>query len=240
MDTLKLLLGKPYRINDYVSVANPKVSEILEFGEKDYFSIITSLTSTAWDHKLMLFDAGIDYVQVDDYQMFQVIYQTFDQEETSIILGDLDIASLIAVKNESTGEIELVDADGNMVFDYTVYEEMVGFIRECNGIKRRFEIPGNEMARQVFIEEDRERLTAKPKGFKSILEPLISTLFAYFGCKPDELLDMSIYTFFNLTKRVTKIEEARNFAMGMYAGNIDVSKMSRAEVNKRLDIFGEL
>ena len=49
VDDLKLYIGDKYVINDYITVFQPKISDIAEFGERDFFSVLHTITAIPSD-----------------------------------------------------------------------------------------------------------------------------------------------------------------------------------------------
>jgi len=245
IDKLALLKGAPYRITDMISVRNPKLGEITDFGEDNYYGLLSQLCATSFDYRLDLEEAGIDYLTIDDWHMFLNSRLSFDYEKTKMLIPDVDIAELKAAKSDS-GEIVLLNDDGKIVINEFVYLEIVDFIRSCHGFERNFKIPGNKMARTIYMREAKElRERSKRnqnKPFESYLEPLISALCNSEGFKYnfDTVWDLSIYTFMDATRRIQKIKSADHLMGGMYGGMLDVSKMNKTQLNKDLNWMGEL
>lgn len=74
IDELKVYKGDDIRINNKIIVTQPTIDQIIEFGEKRYFSAIHTLTGVGADFKWQLWDYhGIDYTQIDDYELFKKI-----------------------------------------------------------------------------------------------------------------------------------------------------------------------
>lgn len=68
---LKLYRGSDIQINDDFYVHNPKLREIVDdFDEQKYFQSIHSLCASGADLKWQLWDAGIDYTKISDYDLF--------------------------------------------------------------------------------------------------------------------------------------------------------------------------
>lgn len=76
-DELRVYRGKrPIRINNNFSVIIPTLDQIEEFGEKIYFNAVHNFTSVGADLKWQLWDLGVDYTQIEDYDLFtKLIYQ---------------------------------------------------------------------------------------------------------------------------------------------------------------------
>lgn len=72
VDDLKIYRGSDIRITDKIIVIQPTIDQIIEFGEKRYFSTIHTLTGVGADFKWQLWDYfGIDYTQIDDFELFK-------------------------------------------------------------------------------------------------------------------------------------------------------------------------
>ena len=73
IDDLTVWMGEPYIINDKIKVLQPIIRDILNFGEKEYFSVVQTLCSTSSNMKSQLADNGIDWETVEDFQMFMML-----------------------------------------------------------------------------------------------------------------------------------------------------------------------
>ena len=244
-DKLLLLKGEPYRITNVISVNNPSIGEIANFGEQRYWGLLTHICATSFDHRLSLEEAGIDYLTIDDWEMFYNSYFALNYEETKLLIPGVDLAQLKPAKTES-GEVVLVNDKEEIIINEYVYLEMVDFIRKCHGFERNYKIPGNKMARNIYMREAREALERakrdKNKPFDSYLEPLISALCNSEGFKYnfETVWGLPIYTFMDATRRIQKIKSADHLMSGMYSGMLDFSKMNKGQLNKDLNWMGEL
>lgn len=243
VDKLLLLRGEPHRITNLVSVNNPTIGQISDFGEEKYWNLLTHLCATSFDYRLFLEESGVDYLTVDDWTMFLNMRLSFDYEETKLLIPNIDFAKLHLYQNEDGGQIVMVNDDGEIVINDAVYYEMIEFIRSCHAIERNFKIPGNAMARTIYMREAREaQQMSGQKKFESYLEPLVSALCNSEGFKYnfDTVWDLSIYAFMDATRRIQKIKSADHLMGGMYSGMLDTSKMNKSQLNKDLNWMGEL
>lgn len=72
VDDLKIYRGSDIRITDKIVVTQPTIDQIIEFGEKRYFSTVHCLTGVGADFKWQLWDYfNIDYTQIDDFELFK-------------------------------------------------------------------------------------------------------------------------------------------------------------------------
>ena len=62
---LEMYYGDDVKITDKITVTQPTVMQIKNFGEKDYFNAVYNLTSVGADLKWQLWDMGIDYTFSD-------------------------------------------------------------------------------------------------------------------------------------------------------------------------------
>lgn len=245
VNKLLLLKGESYRVTDLVAVNNPTLGEIVDFGEQEYWDLLTHLCATSFDYRLFLEEKGVRYEDIDDWQMFLNMHSAFDYEETKILIPGINLAKLHLYKEENSGQVVMVNDDGVIVINDAVYYSIMDFIRKCHGVERNFKIAGNKTARDIYMREAREAHERDMRGQRknvSYLEPLVSALCNTEGFKYnfDTVWNLPIYTFMDATRRIPKIKSADHFMNGMYGGMLDVSKMTKAQLNKNLDWMGEL
>lgn len=73
LDPLKLYFGEDYKIGN-ITISQPTLGALIEYGEREYYTMIHTLTSIPSDSKSLLWDAGIDYCKISDFEYF--IYMT--------------------------------------------------------------------------------------------------------------------------------------------------------------------
>lgn len=72
IDDLKVYKGDDIRITDKITVMQPTIDQIIEFGEKRYFSAVHTLVGVGADFKWQLWDYyGIDYTAIEDFDLFK-------------------------------------------------------------------------------------------------------------------------------------------------------------------------
>lgn len=70
-DELKIYRGSDIQIAPKITVMQPTLGQIEEFGERRYFSAVHTLTAVGADLKWQLWDmAQIDYTKIEDYELF--------------------------------------------------------------------------------------------------------------------------------------------------------------------------
>ncbi len=244
-DELTLYRGNDFHINEYITIHQPTLKEICEYGEKEYYNMVYTLCSVGADLKWQLDDIGIDYTQISDFQLFySVLAKGFPTEKTGILLGNvIDFSRMKPVFHTGLQEnvlIQVLENGNYLQFDRYVYASVINIIRKIHRIKRNDELPGNEATRQILIEDARDAYEAdKNNPDKSHLLPLISAMVNSQGFKHDEqtVFDMKIYAFMDSVARIIKIKNAELLLSSGYSGfGIDLKKINKKET----DWLGEL
>lgn len=71
LDELQIYRGASIQITPDITVTQPTIGQITDFGEKRYFSAVHTLCAVGADLKWQLNDyLGIDYTKIDDYDLF--------------------------------------------------------------------------------------------------------------------------------------------------------------------------
>ena len=233
-DELKMYFGYDYKVNDYITIHTPTVGEIIEFGEKEYFSVVYTLTAIPSDMKSQLFDMGIDYEKLEDFQLFFMLTRSLSQKSTSILLGDLDLSKFGLFMNEETKEEVMFNPETDAILDKLAYAKIVGYIRKLHGIKPKIEHAVNKTTKRILIQLDRDKVAkSKNEGYTSQLRPLVSAMMRYpgFKYKSDELKECSIYEFMDTVYGAQIYISSTALLQGSYSGMIDTSKINKKEFN---------
>ena len=90
---LELYFGDDYIVNDNIIIHQPTISELIKC-ERDYFSVIYTLCAISSDMKSQLWDIGLDWNTVEDFQLFCMLAPTLSKDRTSILFGDLDFSEM--------------------------------------------------------------------------------------------------------------------------------------------------
>ena len=135
IDELQMYFGDDYKINDYIKIHQPTVGEIIEFGEEKYYCVVSALTAIPSDMKSRLWDNGIDYSKITDYDLFCMMSRNIEKEDSEILLGDIDLSRLHVIQDSTTSLVVLVDDTGKIIIDKLAYAKMTNYINKMNGIK---------------------------------------------------------------------------------------------------------
>ena len=233
VDDLKLYIGDDYVINDNIKVLQPTIREIAEFGERDFFSMVHTVTAIPSDMKANLDDMGLDWMEVDDFELFVMLSQTLTPDRTSLLFGDLDFSKLKPFNHPHIeGEIILANKETGILIDKMICLKIVTYLRKAFNITPKVEKAANKMTRKILIEEDRKKLEFnKDKPFKSFLLPLISSIKVKQGYTKEYVLNMGYVEFMNDVARLQVIHNADHLLSACYAGTIDMKKIDKKSLN---------
>lgn len=233
VDDLKLYIGDDYVINDSIKVLQPTIRKIAEFGERDFFSVVHTVTAIPSDMKSQLWDMGLDWMEVDDFELFVMLAQTLTPDRTKLLFGDLDFSKLRPFNHPHIeGEIILADKESGILIDKMIHYRIISYLRKAFNITPKVEKAKNEITKRILIEEDRRKIEQnKNKPFKSFLLPLISSVKVKQGYTKEYVLNMGYVEFFDELNRLQVIHNADHLLSACYAGTIDMKKINKAELN---------
>ena len=232
VDELQLYFGDDYVINDYIKITQPLIGGVVDYGEAGYFSMVHTLTAIPSDMKSQLWDMGLDWTELDDFELFMMLVQTLTPDKTSILFGDLDFSKLKPFKNNQNGDIVLADKETGIIVDKMIYLRIMSYLRKLHNLTPKVEKAANKMTKKILIEEDRQKiLHAREKPFKSYLLPLISSVKVKQCYTKEYVRNMGLYEFFDDIARMQLINNADHLLSGCYAGTIDMSKINKSELN---------
>lgn len=227
VDELKLYFGDDIKIAEGVVIKQPTIGQIKEFGESRYFSMAQTLCATPSSMKIQLDDIKLDWMQITDFQLFSLLCQSMKPEQTSLLLGDLDLSSL---KPYAMGEEEVVlsNEDHTIVINEVIYEIMVTYLRKMHGFKKQIDKAGNAVTKMVLLREERKEAERnKNKSYKSFLLPLVSSLQGRMKCTKEYIKNMGVMEFFNQISRAQIIVQADAALQGSWSGMVDTKKVPK-------------
>lgn len=242
INDLKIYFGDDYVINNAITIKHPTIGDIVDLNEQDYFSTVYTLAAIPSDMKSQLWDLGICWEDISDFELFAMLSRSLTVDRTKVFFGDLDFTRFELMKNSINDELVMVqqvdptedNPDGLIVIDTYIYLRIVTFIRKLHNIKPVVEKAGSKIVRQILIEEDRRKI-AKVKGeeYRSQLLPMVSSLIncSEFKYGLKEVRQMPIYAFMDSIARIQIIKSSTALLQGCYGGMIDTSKIDKKELN---------
>lgn len=243
LDELKyLILGQDYKINDKIIVHNPTIAEISEFGEFNYLALINYIVMRPYDDMVNLWDEGIDYETVSDFELFirNVLSLGFTPKYSSILFGDLDFGTFTVGVNPQNEE--LIITNGEVVIDRNIYQQIVDYVRFINYIDSEIQNeikPGSLATKKYLIKRMRRKqeFNAK-KEPKQHIANLVSSLvnipntnYSYEG-----VMELHISQLYDSFYRVMKRDGSHYVKQAIYGGTINPKDID----NSVLEWFGSI
>lgn len=233
---LNLLFSKSVPVANKIRFNIRNLGEILEFGENEYFAAISTFLADPFDYMLPLYEAGIDYEQIDEFQLFLSLLGQLTPETMQFLFGDtLTFENkVLAQDNQNNEEIVLVNPeDPEDVFNASTLMAVADVIRQVHFMEHQVRKAGNAAAKQYFLELAMKRAKRKKKEEKPALTPLIVSLvnapefpYNYETCK-----EVSIYQFLSSVRKIPK-RLSWNFVMhGVHVGMIDGKSLNWQELD---------
>lgn len=233
VDALKLLTGESIRITDKITFNQPKLRSVAEFGEEKYYSILATLTRIPSDMKSTLWDAGIDWMEISDMELFHTLVRELPQDSTEIFFPGVSFKEAKLIQTED-GERFMYCPDSDAKIDFFAFMRMQECLCKSHGIKKKIEKAGNKYTKQVLIDEDRQKKALNAnKEFESSLIGPVSALVNYSGFKYDysTIWDLTMFQFMDALQRCRLFESVNHLLNGIYAGTVDAKKIK----NEKLD-----
>lgn len=228
VDELQLYFGDPYVVNDYITITIPKIGEVVKYGERQYYSMIQTITAIPSEMKANLWDMGIDWTQITDFQLFMMIAPTLSKDKTHILFGDLDFQVMRPFQNKQNDTVVLFNPQTNAVIDELAYGKMQAYLCAAHNLTKKVEKAANEFTKKFMIDEDRQKIAYNSKQpYKSFLRPLISAVKCRMGYTLDYVKNMGLFEFFDDLNRLQIIVNADALLQGSYSGMVDTSKIQK-------------
>ena len=228
---LLLYFGDDYVINEHITIHQPSVGEIIPC-EREYFSAIYTLTAISSDMKSQLWDLGVDWCEIEDFDLFMLLAQTLTPDRTGILFGDLDFSKMKPFKNKQNGNIVLADKESGVIIDEMIYTRIVKYLRKLHHITPKVEKTKSKTVKKWLIEEDRKKIeNAKNKPFRSYLLPIISAVKVKQGYTKDYVRNMGFYELMDEVERLQVIDTADHLMNSMYSGFVDTKKIDKKSLN---------
>lgn len=234
IDELAVYFGDDFVVSEDITVRQPSIGDIVEYGEREYFSMINTICAIPSDMKSQLWDAGFDWEELTDFQLFMSLAKSLSVDMTRIILGDLDLSQMEQGYNQETEQLVLYNPETEVVIDEYVYLKMVGYLRLIHGIKPKIEKAANKTTKEILIQLDRDKIAkAMREPYKSQLKMLISAMMRYpgFKYKKNELKECGLYEFMDTVQGAQIYVSTNALLHGMYSGFVDTKKINKKDFN---------
>lgn len=247
VDVLKLYFGKPFELKEGIIINEPTIGNILEYGEQKFFTMLNVFISNPTGYRLQLWDMGIDWNKISDFELFSNLSKGLSVDDTRILFNDVDFSSFEAyVRKSKTDEGEdkeenlLVNPKTGLEITENEYKIMAKYLRTMFNIFPKVMKVRGKFTKESIIEEDRMNLEYQKKQNKnenaSFLFPLVSACVNHPGFKYNvkELEDVGIFQFMDSVARLRIYEDTVALLHGAYFA--DVKKVEK----KSFDFMREI
>lgn len=246
IDALQLYFGEPFSIssesaND-ITIYQPTIGGIIREGEKKVYSALNTLIANPTMYRLQLWNMGIDWNKITDFDLFCMLSTSLDQDATKLLFGDLDFQLFKIYQNK--------DEDGNPYFflyndvqnyliDESTYQILALYLKTMFNIFPKVEKAKGKATKEALIWEDQTNFDLhKNDPYKSTLLPLISACLNHpgFKYKKNELREVGIVEFMDSVQRLQIYESSTALLKGVYSGFVDASKINKEDMNFMRDL----
>ena len=244
LDDLQMYFGRPFQVDDHITVKHPRIGAIIDYGEQRYRRIIGALTTSPSMMISVLYDMGVDWEQISDFELFAIhLRNMLTDEDSAFIFDGLRLNEYNATRN-AKGELVLRSVLTGHEIGEQQYFAIADYMRRIHGIKHVVRKAGNFITKRRMIEADREdRMSeaAVKQESNSYLLPIISALLNSPGFK-DNLEEIWNRPYFYVTeslKRITVMRNSEALLNGVYCGMADLSKVPKTEFDWARDLSGD-
>lgn len=256
-DVTKAYKRVPYQVNDWLTITQPTVGQIIDFGEDRFYGMLYSFVGNTTMFRLRLWKIGIDWNKISDFEMFAMLTSSLYNEDTKILFGDTDFTRYkpvpIEIPNPDFDDSKdpskdnplriesfvLYDIATDTTIDEDVYNDFVYYLRHLFSIYPKVQKAKGKTTKEWIIQEEEEKARlSEGVPFKSILYPLISACLIHpgFKYKKDELWNVGIYEFMESVQKIQVYETTIALLRGSYSGFVDTSKIPKNEFDFMRDI----
>ena len=207
-DEIQMYFGRPYVIDiedavGIVTVYAPQMKFIIETGQKKFNETLNIFTTNTTAYKLLLWENGIDWCELKDFELFCMLYKNINYSVSSLLFGDLDFSKFELRNKKIDDEHEIL----------TLWNEEWFINAERQKI------------------HNAEALKKENESFS--IQPLISACVNHpgFKYKLSEVEEMNVFEFYDSVKRLQIYENATACLKGLFSGFVDGSKISADQYN---------
>ncbi|MCL2298997.1 MAG: hypothetical protein FWC27_02475 [Firmicutes bacterium] len=238
-----LLYTRDFAVSEHLTVHVPTLREVLGCYE-EYYSAISAVISTPSDLMVQLEDMGIDFMKMDDFTLFCIVFYDLQERQRErpdvfhLIFGEFDLSKLTPVRLED-GSTVIQNAAGSIRIDSAAHEKLCTFLRAVLCVEKNVRNPANEEARRFMIKMERRkqrRAERERKDSALVLSPLESLIVsavntAEFPYTYETVLDLTIYQFNASIRQINNKIRFDNLMIGCYAGTVKAKELSNQEMS---------
>lgn len=239
-----MYFGEPYVIEAVtpITVYQPTIGDIVRMGEKKFYSTLNIFVTNTTAYRLLLWDAGMDWNEISDFDLFCILYPQIDADVAHLLFKDIDFSKLSIYEKtlEDKKEKILYDAESQIEINEDVYQHISQYLQEVFNTHPEEKITHDKTMKEWFINSDRREAAnaeyKRERGDKqesASMQALISACVNHPGFKHklSELKDVGVCEFYDSVQRLQVYENTTALLKGMYSGMIDAKNINANEYN---------
>lgn len=244
-DLLRLYFGEDYRVNDDIVIHQPTIQNVIDMGEKNFYSAIAPFTTNATAFRVQLWDMKIDWNDVSDFELFSLLIKTLSVDKTKIFFDDLDFSKFDLVGKRVNDEVVpvLYSKEQNIEIDEETYLKIRKYMCFMFNVKLENEFCRIPSLKAEIIAKDRAdtaKRMAEAKGSNMVQMVSFALNHPGFKYKKNDLREVGYVEFIDSIKRLQIYESTRALTQGSYSGFCDTSKVPKESFNFMRDVNEEV
>lgn len=246
-DMLQMYCGEPYVIDledtlGSITVYQPTIGDIIKIGQNKFFPTLNIFVTNTTASRLQLWEAGVDWNETSDFQLFLMTYRFIDPDVSKLIFGDLDWSKfeVFTKQEEEKTMLMLYSEEYQTIINEQVYFHFSQYLRKVFNINPEEKLTKNKTMKQWYIDKDKRHLEIekekKEKGAvedNGSLQAVISACINHPGFKYNlqELKEVGVCQFYDSVNRLQVYESATACMKGLYSGMVDGKKINPSDYN---------
>lgn len=245
-DKLRMYFGKDFEIklshcdNKTIVILQPKIGDILNIGEREFYSALSPFLYNSTSVRVDLWKAGMDWNKIRDIEVFFLYIKLVNKELLNSVFKNMNFDDIqlarMKEKEDTENDLCLYSKSQDIVITEDEYNLIANYLRTLMNMKPKEEHVRGRSGKEWVIQEEEMRLyreANKKDTHASILLPLVSALTNHpgFKYKLEELENVGIYQFMDSVQRIQKYESSIATLRGMCSGFVDGSKIDKEQYN---------
>ena len=259
VNALRLYFGDPYPITEDITIYQPSLHEIMEYGETEFYSMLFIFIGNTTYRKLFLWENGLDWNKISDYELFINLVRMLPPDMTKVLFGDIDFTGFnLYSRDDPDPEPEpeeglkgvaknkfafrlferthtFINDEQGIEINAEVYHDIVKVLREMFRTYPKTEYTASKATKELLIKEEQDKIKKAKRergdSEESTLLPLISFCVNHpgFKYKTSELKEIKINEFMDSVQRLQVYESTHALLGGMYSGFVDTKSIPNSQ-----------
>ena len=233
VDEIRLLTGQSFDVGVGITLYQPTIAEIAQFGESEYLNLVSALTSEPFDMPYYLDQMGIDFEEIKPFELFCILVSGIPQSTSKLLFGDLDFTKFkVVIRGD---ELIMINQQG-VIIDSMTRERIADNVRRMHCLPKNIltscenKFTHDLMIRQQKKNIDRAQRKRDLYGDTSHYASLISSLACEWH-DYDKVFSLRVGQFFDAILRMGYKQNANNLYRGLYAGTVSMKNIHKSDLD---------